>query len=186
MTRAGSNLPPSRGKGFVGVERAIFIVMTCGWPRYLRVARNLGGWVPACARTTGGGVGGRAVPEPPLREGNVVGWGSPPSPVFTRAGSNLPPSRGKGFVGVEWAIFLVMTCGWPRCLRVARRGGMGPRMGDNGGGWVCTPHARGGREGNRRGMGPRMREDNGRGRVPTREGRLLNLRCGLGRKAGLF
>ena len=27
--------------------------------------------------------------------------GSPPSPVFTRAGSNLPPSRGKGLVGVE-------------------------------------------------------------------------------------
>ena len=29
--------------------------------------------------------------------------GSPPSPVFTRAGSNLPPSRGKGFVGDGWA-----------------------------------------------------------------------------------
>ena len=28
--------------------------------------------------------------------------GSPPSPVFTREGSNLPPSRGKGFVGVWW------------------------------------------------------------------------------------
>ena len=33
----------------------------------------------------------------------------PPSPVFTRAGFNLTPSRGKGLVGAGWAIFLVMT-----------------------------------------------------------------------------
>ena len=51
-----------------------------------------GGWVPAFARTTGRGKGC-----------------SPPSPVFTRAGSNLPPSRGKGFIGAERAVFLVMT-----------------------------------------------------------------------------
>ncbi len=37
--------------------------------------------------------------------------GSPPSPVFTRAGSNLPPSRGKGFVAAEREIFIVMTSG---------------------------------------------------------------------------
>ena len=71
--------------------------------------------------------GGGAVPEPPLRgvgrtayngrpqgsplqgKDGGVGEGSPPSPIFTRAGSNLPPSRGKGFVGAERAIFLVMT-----------------------------------------------------------------------------
>ena len=51
-----------------------------------------GGWVPAFARTTGRGKGH-----------------SPPSLIFTRAGSNLPSSRGKGFVGAERAIFLVMT-----------------------------------------------------------------------------
>ena len=41
-------------------------------------------------------------------------WGrfSLPSPVFTRAGSNLPPSRGKALVGAERAIFIVMTRGW--------------------------------------------------------------------------
>ena len=43
--------------------------------------------------------------------------GSPPSPVFTRAGSDLPPSRGKGFVGDERAIFIVMTCGGCAALR---------------------------------------------------------------------
>ena len=136
--------------------------------------------------------------------------GSPPSPVFTRAGSNLPPSRGKGFVGAKWAIFLVMTCGWRRGAQGGRGAwerGMGPRIREDngrgrglhphpnlppsrgkGGGWVpaCArttvfqPRLR-----QSRGMGPRMREDNGRGRVPTGGG-LLNLRCGLGRKAGLF
>ncbi len=121
----------------------------------------------ACARTMGGGVGGRAFPEPLLRgvgstaydgrpQGSLLrgedgrvgkgngsphsrgqreggkdihpitrlhgarlcaratgggGGGSPPSPVFTRAGSNLPPSRGKGFVGAERAVFIGMTGG---------------------------------------------------------------------------
>ena len=65
------------------------------------------------------GLGGRAVREPPLRERMLSGTGFTPSPVFTRAGSNLPPSRGKGFAGAERAIFIVMTSG---------EGGMGPRM----------------------------------------------------------
>ena len=47
-----------------------------------------GGWVPAFART---------------REGEVIRGercrGSPPSPVFTRAGSNLPPLKGEGICG---------------------------------------------------------------------------------------
>ena len=82
LTRAGSNLPPSRGKGFVGVERAIFLVMTCGWPRCLRVARGhgKGGWVPACARTTGGGEVCTPIltfPHQGGREGNREGDGSP-------------------------------------------------------------------------------------------------------------
>ena len=80
--------------------------------------------------------GGRFANRPYEGTGGRV-RGSPPSPVLTRAGSNLPPSRGKGFVGVERAIFLVMTCGWPRCLRVAR--GDGDRDG--------SPHPRGQREG---------------------------------------
>ena len=101
-----------------------------------------------------------------IREDNGSGWGtggsrtaptegeycqalgSPPSPVFTRAGSNLPPSRGKGFVGDERAIFIVMTC-W---------------------GAPCSEGQRGHRVGGGRplgvslldvgeGMGPRIRED---------------------------
>ena len=65
------NLPPSRGKGFVATEQAIFIVMPCftkgdGFPPS-REKREVGGattgmqgvrkrgWVPASARTTGGG-----------------------------------------------------------------------------------------------------------------------------------
>ena len=147
------------------------------------VSANQGGWVPACARTTGGGrattrvaptgddwgwwssnpfvsMGGRFPNRPYGRECCRV-RGSPPSPVFTRAGSNLPPSRGKGFVGVERAIFLVMTCGWPRCLRVARghgKGGWVPACArTTGGGEVCTPILtfphQGGREGNREGDG---------------------------------
>ena len=71
------------------------------------------------ARTTGGawgrGTGGsRTAPT----EGEYCrARGSPPSPVFTRAGSNLPPSRGKGFVGDERAIFTVMICGECAALR---------------------------------------------------------------------
>ena len=100
-------------------------------------------WVPAFARTrewggiswgralggnNGRGRVGRAVPEPPLR-GRMMGHrGSPPSPVFTRAGSNLPPSRGKGFVGAERAIFIVMTCrraGWVPAFARTTEGGAG-------------------------------------------------------------
>ena len=51
--------------------------------------------------------------------------GSPPSPVLTRAGSNLPPSRGKGFVGDERAIFIVMICG--ECAALRSGGGRGRR-----------------------------------------------------------
>ena len=142
------------------------------------------GWVPAAARTTGGGGrplgaslrGAEEGMGPRIREDNGSGgvgsripsargetgslwgdgsphtrgqrvgaWGrgtggsrtaptegeycralgSPPSPVFTRAGSNLPPSRGKGFVGDERAIFIVMTCGGaPRCVRKDSREGV--------------------------------------------------------------
>ena len=97
------------------------------------------GWVPASARTTGGGtvdlprlhggglcarktgeVGGgwATVGDAPSRygrgdwsphpRGQRGGW--IPASVFTGAGSNLPPSRGKGLVGAERAISIVMTC----------------------------------------------------------------------------
>ena len=70
-------------------------------------ARTTGAW----GRGTGGS---RTAPT----EGEYCrARGSPPSPVFTRAGSNLPPSRGKGFVGDERAIFTVMTCGGCAALR---------------------------------------------------------------------
>ena len=102
-----------------------------------------GGWVPASARATGGGVGGGRFPNRPY-EGLVAqsyheattrvaptegmggdgGWvpafamttgkgkgHSPPSPIFTSAGSNLAPSWGKGFVGAERAIFVVIKGG---------------------------------------------------------------------------
>ena len=83
---------------------------------YGQALRRTGGWVPAppCARRTGG------------------------CPVFTRTGSDLPPSRGEGFVGAERSIFIVMTC-FPK--------------GDG------SPHPRGQRWG---GMGCRMYEENGR------------------------
>ena len=106
----GDGSPHPRGQR--GVGRLIFHVFTgagssrengCGW-----------GWIPAFAGMTKGGAvfwrmtgGSRTAPT----EENVVGHGvHPPSPVFTRAGSNLPPSRGKGLVGAERAIFIVMTC----------------------------------------------------------------------------
>ena len=55
-------------------------------------------WGECCARNDmWGALGEQAVREPPLRgegeSGGGVG-GSPPSPVFTRTGSHLPPSRG--------------------------------------------------------------------------------------------
>ena len=92
--------------------------------------------------------------------------GSPPSPVFTRAGSNLPPSRGKGLVGAERAIFIVMTCftkgdGFPPSREKREVGGMGDREGRSfevrkrglatasarttGGGTVNLPRLHGGR-----------------------------------------
>ena len=41
------------------------------------------------------GLGGRAVREPPLREGNDVGHGvHPPSPVFTGVGASLENGSG--------------------------------------------------------------------------------------------
>ena len=76
------NLPPSRGKGFVGAQQAIFIIIALGgaqdegwvlrarlhggrlfagttgegWGWIPACAGTTGeGWVPACARTTGGG-----------------------------------------------------------------------------------------------------------------------------------
>ena len=73
------------------------------------VVRWNNGWV--------GGTGGSRTA--PTGE-NVVGYESHPHPpVFTRAGSNLPPSWRKGFVGAERAVFIVMTFG---------EGGMGPRI----------------------------------------------------------
>ena len=80
------------------------------------IARTMGGdW----GRGTGGS---RTAPT----EGEYCrALGSPPSPVFTRAGSNLPPSRGKGFVGDERAIFTVMTCG--ECAALRSGGGTGRR-----------------------------------------------------------
>ena len=116
-----------------------------------RLGRRFGvrkkGWVPAFARTTGGSRlsswrgeayrrgDGDGSPQP--RGQRVGDWGrgtggsrtaptegeycralgSPPSSVFTRAGSNFPSSRGKGFVGDERAIFIVMTCGGCAALR---------------------------------------------------------------------
>ena len=64
---------------------------------------------------------------------------SPPSPVFTRAGSNLPPSRGKGFVDAERAIFIVMPIGgaalyWVRNDMLVRSRGWGPRIREDNGG----------------------------------------------------
>ena len=50
------------------------------------------------------GAGGQAVREPPLRKEHIVGHWVHPHP-------NLPPSRGKGFVGDKRAIFIVMPCG---------------------------------------------------------------------------
>ena len=75
------------------------------------------GWVPAYARTTGGDGGTGGSRTAPTEGEYCRARGSPPSPVFTRAGSNLPPSRGKGFVGDERAIFIVMTCGGCAALR---------------------------------------------------------------------
>ena len=77
------------------------------------------GWVPASARTRDRFVHARGH------------WRAHPHP-------NLPPSRGKGFVGAERSIFIVMRC-FPK--------------GDG------SPHARGQGEGRR---GCRMCEENGR------------------------
>ena len=89
-----------------------------------RIPRTIGGQdlgedTGAWGRGTGGS---RTAPT----EGEYCrARGSPPSPVFTRAGSNLPPSRGKGFVGDERAIFIVMTCG--ECAALRSGGGRGRR-----------------------------------------------------------
>ena len=87
------------------------------------------GWIPApvsehegrlCAGMTAGGEGWhkgeRAVAEPPLQEDKMGPRiredteGEHPHPFDRlRAGSNLPPSRGKGFAVAERVIFIVIT-----------------------------------------------------------------------------
>ena len=66
-------------------------------------------WGGRCATGRMGG-GGRAVGNPAFARGVEGGGMFTPSPrFFTRAGSNLPPStRGKGFLGAERAVFIVM------------------------------------------------------------------------------
>ena len=148
------NLPPSRGKGFVGAEWAIFIVMTSfrrGMGPRMREDTGKGRLFfhvftgAGSAREKRGGVGGwvttRDVPSGdgrgdgsphPRGHGGGEGWAVRESPVRGRMLSggghphpNLPPSRGKGFVGAEWAIFIVMT---------SFRRGMGPRIREDNGG----------------------------------------------------
>ena len=82
---------------FLRNARGRRVICVGRWAQDSAILRGTGawarGWVPAFART---------------REREVIRgerWrGSPPSPVFTRAGSNLPPSRGKGFVGAGRAV----------------------------------------------------------------------------------
>ena len=112
---------------------------------------------------------------------------SHPSPVFTRAGSNLPPSRGKGFVGAGRAYFHSndMSEGedgspHPRGQRRGRFTGAGSSRGNNGRGRVGRavpePPLRG-----RAKMDPRIREDNGGG---ASRGRALRGNNGRGRVGG--
>ena len=158
----GSNLPPSSGEGIsrrgtVGYFHSNDMFYEGGWVtafegktgggmgdrggRSFEVRKR--GWVPASARTTGGGTvnlprlhGGRLCAGKRVWVGLDSGFrrnderGRLIFPVFWRmtGGSrtapteenvvghevhphpNLPPSRGKGFVATERAIFIVMTC----------------------------------------------------------------------------
>ena len=108
----------------------------------LRCARNdiwveEGQWVPAFARTRRGA-------NRPFGGECCRARGSPPSPVFTRAGSNLPLLKGEGICWRGPGFFIVMTYsndmwkgGWvPACARTM------------GGGWVVRePRLRGEGEG---------------------------------------
>ena len=116
----GPRIREDNGRGWIPASVFAGAGSLCGgwgWvPAYARTTE--GGWVPASRGQRVGrqwGTGGsRTAPT----EGEYCrARGSPPSPVFTRAGSNLPPSRGKGFVGDERAIFIVMTCGGCATLR---------------------------------------------------------------------
>ncbi len=164
------------------------------------------GWVPASARTTGGGT----VNLPRLHGGRLCagkrvsgGWipafrrndererglladdgrfanrpcggeccrarGSPPIPRLHEGRLNLPPSRGKGLVGAERAISIVMTC-------FTKGDGLPPSREKREVGWATGGTLLRGTE---EGMGPRIREDNGRvgggwattGDAPTGDGR---------------
>ena len=139
----GDGSPHPRGQR--GEGRLIFPVFTgAGSAREKRVS---GGWIPAFAGMTKGSAvfwrmtgGSRTAPA----EENVVGHGVHPHP-------NLPPSRGKGLVGAERAISIVMTCfmkgdGLPPSREKRVSGGVTVRD---------APSRYG------RGMGPRIREDNG-------------------------
>ncbi len=105
FTRAGSNLPPSRGKGREGGCPQGASLRGKGSVRWER--RTVMGWRDVekgrrdCSRSLGMSLGGeeeRWVPGPRLHEGRLCartgGEFSPPSPVYTRAGY----ARGQGGV----------------------------------------------------------------------------------------
>ena len=173
----GDGSPHPRGQR--GVGRLIFHVFTgagslrengCGW-----------GWIPAFAGMTKGGAvfwrmtgGSRTAPT----EENVVGHGVHPHP-------NLPPSRGKGLVGAERAISIVMTCftkgdGFPPSREKREVGGatVGDAPSKYGGG---SPHARGHGGGARRRGSPLPR----RGRCTCGRGNGFGLGVGKRRRERL-
>ena len=137
----GDGSPHPRGQR--GVGRLFFHVFTgagslrengCGW-----------GWIPAFAGMTKGSAvfwwmtgGSRTAPT----EENVVGHEVHPHP-------NLPPSRGKGFVATERAIFIVMPCftkgdGFPPSREKREVGGATTRDAPSGyGRGDGFPHSRG-------------------------------------------